>query len=397
MGWKWVIPRFRFEPSQLRELAEQLASQIPDGESLLEERRPEESDLREILEELRRIGEAEIERESGRFSTRDVDLLCYGFLQILDSDPAKPVAAKLLLHRWKTRYGRVVWRHFQTSYADRCLRPLVVRGVSEGKLGQSPKAAGILLSAMESEDPVGYLASTFASRVSPYLELIQLYRINEDSPLALELLRQYFLQAFPELYRTRETPEFIKSSLDEFWHRWKEDYRRVIDNYLQMFDEFEDGDFVLIHALDHLGRPDEVEGRRLWEGISEESKGKFMKWLEWRTVVDFFDRLAHDSERIEFWRMFKTNLEDARIRDAGNTKAILLVFPHVAVIEFMDVGHAAYVYSRDFYEQRVATYASGALPIIPSTLKYKGAYLFRICHSGDWQGKYYQKLSELIR
>ena len=28
----------------------------------------------------------------------------------------------------------------------------------------------------------------------------------------------------------------------------------------RLFDEFEDGDFVAIHALDHLGKPDEVEG-----------------------------------------------------------------------------------------------------------------------------------------
>ena len=55
--------------------------------------RSEGLDLEGILNVLRSIDEADVEREAARFSTRDVDHICYGFPQIRDSDPAKPKAA----------------------------------------------------------------------------------------------------------------------------------------------------------------------------------------------------------------------------------------------------------------------------------------------------------------
>jgi hypothetical protein len=397
MGWKWVIPSFRFEPGKLKGLAVQLAAEIPDGDGPLEE--PVEGlDLEGILNVLRSIDEADVEREAARFSTRDVDQICYGFPQIRDSDPAKPKAARLLLHRWKTRYARSVWKHFQSSYADRYLPVLVARGLSEGNLVHEPEAAATLLAAMTSENPVAYIGIIFAISLSPFADLLDLYEISSDSPLALELLRQYFLLEYPEMYKARETSEFIHSSLDEFWHRWKDDYRRVIDNYLHLLDEFDDNDVVLVHALEHLRRPDEPDGRRLWEGISEESQRKFMKWLDWRTVVDFFDRLAYDSERLAFWRMFKDGLEYVRVRNAGNTKAIFLVFPQVAVIEFLDINNAAYIYPRHVYEQRFARHASGRRSITyPPSLKDRDACVLWIHHSREWQARYYHEVARLVR
>ena len=109
---------------------------------------------------------------------------------------------------------------------------------------------------MTSENPVAYIGIIFAISLSPFADLLDLYEISSDSPLALELLRQYFLLEYPEMYKARETSEFIHSSLDEFWHRWKDDYRRVIDNYLHLLDEFDDNDVVLVHAP-NTGRPDE--------------------------------------------------------------------------------------------------------------------------------------------
>lgn len=400
MSWKWVIPSFRFELGKLKEVADQLAAEIPDNYGFLEQAAPKGLNLEAILDVLRAMGEAEIERAADRFSTQEVDLVSYGFPHIAEADTAKPVATKLLLFRWKTRYARSAWEHFQAFYADRYLPVLVARGISQGSLGQVPEVTGSLLDAMASDDPVAYLAKIFSRHRFPFADLIELYEINPNSPLALELLRQYFLLAHRGVYKARETSGFIQRSLEELWHRWIDDYRVIIDNYLQMFspDEFEDHDIVLTHALHHLHRPDEPKGRRLWEGISEESQRKFMKWLSWCKVVDFFDRLGRDSERLEFWRMFKGHLEDVQVRNAGNTKAIFLVFQRTAAIEFLDIGNAAYIYPREVYERDYKAYALGRRSITnQSRLKEENASVLRIFHHEGWQGRYYNQVARLVR
>ncbi|NMB11669.1 MAG: hypothetical protein GX977_05220 [Firmicutes bacterium] len=400
MSWKWVIPSFRFQPDNLKEVVDQISAEIPNNYGFSEQVAPKGLDLEEILDALRAIGEAEIERTADRFSTQEVDLVSYGFSQIVDADKAKPVAVKLLLSRWKTRYARSAWEHFQSFYADRYLPALVSRGVSQGSLGRVPEVTANLFDAMESDDPVAYLAEVFLRHLYSFTNLIELYEISPDSPLALELLRQYFLLAHRGVYRVKEASGFIQGALDEIWHQWIDDYRVVIDNYLQMFSsgELEEHDVVLNHALRCLHRPDEPEGRQLWEGISEESRRKFTKWLGWCKVVNFFDRLGRDSQRLEFWRMFKEYLEDAQVRNAGNTKAIFLVFQRIAVIEFLDIGNAAYIYPRAIYERDYESYALGRRPIgAQSLLKDQETSMLRIIHGGSWQNRYYGRVARLIR
>lgn len=395
-----MIPGFRFEPDNLKEVVDQISAEIPNNHGFLEQAAPKGLNLEEILNVLRAIGEAEIERIADRFSTEEVDLISYGFPHIADSDNAKPVATKLILNRWKTRYARSAWEHFQSFHADRYLPALVARGIFQGTLGRVPEVTGNLFDAMGSDDPVAYLAEVFSRHPYSFTALIELYEISPDSSLALELLRQYFLLAHRGVYRVKETPGFIHKALDEIRHHWIDDYRVVIDNYLQMFspDELEDYDVVLNHALRCLHRPDEPEGRQLWEGISEESRRKFTKWLSWCKVVDFFDRLGRDSQRLEFWRMFKEYLEDAQVRNAGNTKAIFLVFQRIAVIEFLDIGNAAYIYPRAVYERDYEAYGLGRRPIgDQSLLKNQGTSILRIIHAGSWQNRYYGRVGRLIR
>ena len=79
MSWRWVIPGFRFEPDNLKEVVDQISAEIPNNHGFLEQAAPKGLNLEEILNVLRAIGEAEIERIADRFSTEEVDLISYGF------------------------------------------------------------------------------------------------------------------------------------------------------------------------------------------------------------------------------------------------------------------------------------------------------------------------------
>jgi hypothetical protein len=123
------------------------------------------------------------------------------------------------------------------------------------------------------------------------------------------------------------------------------DRRSIGRNYLNTLDGMKDWDKdILEYILKNWGNPgtsfdDKKIEHRFWHSVNDSAKEEFRRWMMLREVESFFEGV-----RAEFWRAF---VNSGKIKDVNkilNGEGFMLDFGRFGVIEFKNVGNAAYVY-----------------------------------------------------
>jgi hypothetical protein len=130
------------------------------------------------------------------------------------------------------------------------------------------------------------------------------------------------------------------------------DLMMVGQHYLNTLNGLTDWyDDVLEYIRIKFGKPNSALDEkkfehRFWHPVKESAKEQFRRWLIIEEIESFFE-----GERAEFWRSY---VNSAKVQDVNKILAgegFMLNFGHFGVIEFKNVGHAAYIYPIDVFNK----------------------------------------------
>lgn len=175
------------------------------------------------------------------------------------------------------------------------------------------------------------------------------------------------------------------------------------------------------HFIDKLlrspsfGDPRAARISENWRALQERDPALFGQFVDLLMEEDldlFFQHAMSAKDRKEFWLSYvgpirrtiavlakdtHARLEDelkksdagravlarTRVAKKGKVNAFCLVFDRVVVVEFSEVGNAAYVYQRDVFEQRV--YPEGTTIDAATDLRRSDLRHSRVLHHVNWQ------------
>lgn len=106
---------------------------------------------------------------------------------------------------------------------------------------------------------------------------------------------------------------------------------------------------ILELILRRFGRPADGDTARhedsFWTSVSDTGRAAFMQWLMKREISEFFS----DDERSAFWASYVDNSSLRRVKRLQHVDGFLLDFGAFGVIEFKEIGNAAYVYAKEAF------------------------------------------------
>lgn len=193
--------------------------------------------------------------------------------------------------------------------------------------------------------------------------------------------------------------------LTEIKSRERESERRLIgQHYLNSLNGVAEwSDNILHYIKNKWGKPLRASSKEgiehwFWDHVKESAKNEFRRWLMLAEVDSFFE-----GERANFWRNY---VNEAKIKDVRQILAgegFMLDFEYFGVVEFKNVGNAAYIYPSDMFRKywRGANYWTND----PSHFKDKSstinsikypAWDGRILHFSGWQSTAKERINILM-
>lgn len=171
-------------------------------------------------------------------------------------------------------------------------------------------------------------------------------------------------------------------------------------HYLNTLKEFKNWYEPLLEVIAaRYGCPARDKGHEdpFWKDVSQEARDAYLQWYISRQILEFFE-----GERAEFWRYFVDAHYVRGVTDTLEGKGFLLDFGSFGVVEFKDIGNAAYIYPKAVFDvlwSRAKTYA------YPSELKDRSRTVKsvgqqgRIIHGprGAWQEQAQNEIERLLR
>lgn len=156
-------------------------------------------------------------------------------------------------------------------------------------------------------------------------------------------------------------------------------------NYLTTVDVQQWQSSILMLIRQKYGLP--KEGRNaFWKKVPEERRGAFHRWFIKKNLEDV---LGEHSERTDYWFGRADDFVKAESGTAGGTKFVVMYFEDgFTVIEFLDVGNAAYFYPADMIERilDVKVRKPGDLKE-PMRIRFAPRPDNRLLHHSNWQRK----------
>lgn len=107
--------------------------------------------------------------------------------------------------------------------------------------------------------------------------------------------------------------------------------------------------------------------------------------------ISLFFRYPADPERSRFWQDYVPRMRELHIND--QERRLFMDFGAFGVVEFGDVGNAAYVYEAQDFQKLVARERSSTHQVVPnSRFKMKAKAIRSLDHRGGWQSIFHQYL-----
>ena len=134
-----------------------------------------------------------------------------------------------------------------------------------------------------------------------------------------------------------------------------------------------------------------------WRGVSGPAKHDFRTWHNLRRIEAFFE-----GKRADFWRRYVEVDKVRRVNEILNGKGFMLDFGSFGVVEFKDIGNAAYVYPRGvfktFWDQAHRWDYPSMFKKKRKTLRHEDYPWWdgRIFHMRGWQSRTAQIINRLL-
>lgn len=214
-----------------------------------------------------------------------------------------------------------------------------------------------------------------------------LYRLG--SSLQGALLGSFFFRGTHELWRavTYRTFKFRVEQLP---------IPQIVLSIVRSYEIYKErgsakGAFWLDLFLDMLGEQDST----LWTQLEEKSPetSAWFREIKIRMELSRFFEKFPDNERFKFWKGYIPQLRNAR--GDLNYQRLFLDFGGFGIVEFAEIGNAAYVYlAKDFQAMQEKNFRQK--PSLHGAIKDRNKALTTLRHSGRWRSKFRRTISRYL-
>jgi hypothetical protein len=127
-----------------------------------------------------------------------------------------------------------------------------------------------------------------------------------------------------------------------------------------------------------------------WRRVPAPVRDEFRRWVQEQTLSEFFSAHGDTAGRFQFWRRFSSRWHD--VYAAVDNRVMVMDFDEFGVIEFAEVGNAAYVYDAQSF-----SYILSRNPRSIAEFKNRSLVHERILHFEGWQYRADAILLPLLR
>ena len=390
-----------FEPLQLLEALEQVRRLHPQLVGLEEE--PGVDTLAELRERLLAAPDQGLAEFAHLLGPRELRSMVY-LLATDRSSPVRARAAEVVLSRPRGDLVSLTWRLLRDNYPVNEAEPVArVLGESFGWWRAEPENSERLARWFSSESLPGGLLADFSSsgRRAEFGAWLSGLGFDSRHGLSRATWEMALLSASAEL-------------IDRIGHSALLDRAKGSHSVLQQgFGRHYlavccGGDRWLNEVLEWIRSRFGMPSRRdkgltpFWRPVPAEDRQWFRQWAIQGTVRDFFKTAKDPYQRFAFWSGFLDKAVDAR--QALGQAAVLIDFGTFGVVEFAEVGNAAYLYPAATFDEIWSRVPRAS---IPADLKEPEATLDghrggprrdgRIIHFQDWQRRHTPWIRSLLR
>lgn len=241
------------------------------------------------------------------------------------------------------------------------------------------------------------------------------YSLTEGSNISVEVLKRFIELRVPETLGKdkRDINIKIKNLKERLMSEGHYTHLDEINLYKLLLNQLSDWDFDSypdiwmrdIHLK--LGNITTLQSDLVlknWTPFTDEQRKKFKTWVVKGKLEDFFKKRVNQPERYIFWKNYLNSMKEASFFE-DIKQAIVIELNNHTVIEYGEIGHAAYVYPKNelsikkvqqIHQKEGAV--SGKLKTlreISNPIQLQEGKTFGWNHSTNWEIKFQDKLSNL--
>ncbi|MBC7339252.1 MAG: hypothetical protein H5U04_05255 [Firmicutes bacterium] len=373
--------RFVYRPAKLEAAVEEI-SRRHNSVAVMERRRRESSsvDVQSLLETLTGAPSDEALQEIAlSLSTREITALFFALPKVQEAEAAVKVAKVII---WRPQRCLLVdaWPMFKGYPRHPGSRMLVAEVLARGVGPDLPERYRVLVQkSVGTDDPAGAMAAELLlAEDLLFSDLIRNMDVEPDCTLAVEIL-QYYMLGSTKKHFLREGGALLASYARSLR---MSPFKRFTERYLLEMEPTFFQEEVASLILERLGKPGDPHNRR-WEGIDEEARRKFQRWLVESDLKQFFEGIAGDRARWEYWARYSDKIQDVTRHD--DPPILVMHFLRGVAVEFGQPGNAAYLYTHEVWNVIYHDHLCWRTVWRPQDLKYREWCVGRIEHRGWWE------------
>ena len=264
----------------------------------------------------------------------------------------------------------------------------VASGVHAASSTFAPGRPAKLLHRLMAEDVFGEMLEEVDARGRSLNEWIAEERASgvgmpEDCQMVARLRLELLSRGTAQAIRRNSVPE-IREWAAEFRER---DYRRFAAHYLVIFKPTEWAPEIVDDIRERYGLP--AGGHRFWNTVPKEVRLAFQRLVAGQKLEEFFSDVYDPEGRFEFWRQYLDDFTDLDF--PWSKEQLFMAFRGFCVVEFRDVGNAAYFYKKSEFD-----WVKQAIGSDNYLLKDQRKAFHRLIHREGWRSNMESQMSQYL-
>lgn len=345
------LNKFYFKPTKLIAVKEKIKKTFPTKADIynIKSEKAKKINLKELLEKISEFSLNKIIYLADSLKKAEITALANNYSEI--SAELYQKINKIILHRKDKFLIELLWHNFADDYQNQDLRRLL--GNLLALFSQLNEQEKILENIFNNSSPLLNMQKYIKDEEISLFKFLDQVDLIFENRISKKLAAELFTKASKDFF-IRENAKNLIKIFSEFK---SEDFKKAAENYLLIFNEDEYFEEMMYKIKDRLGDPRE-DYSTAWNGINKKVKNKAKNWLNHRKLKEFFDSITTDQEeakrRFAYWE--KHYKEMKKVDYVEKYLQLFMIFDKFAVVEFGDLGNAAYFYEKELFNKELAQY-----------------------------------------
>jgi len=390
---------FSFQPSKLIAVKDDIIKKFPTKADIfkLKQRKAAEVDLEKLLSKVKETKLSNIDFLADELKKYEIIALINNYEKIPKELLEK--VNKIILYKSDRQLVGMLWNTFLEEQNNKDLISLM----------------SSLLSKLESYNDKEQILKIIFDEKSPHISFIAYYNNSNHGLFKLfDILDMVIENSFTQvvakmIFSNCEKKTFdIESNenlLKVFSGLKLNGLYSVVENYLLTLENNEFEESIMYKIKDRLGDPRE-DFSTAWVEVSNNAREKASSWLNYKRLKEFFDSIKTDQEeaqkRFDYWEKHYNDMK--KVEFIEDKLQLFMIFNNFVVIEFGELGNAAYFYEKNYFDQNLAKYMLNSNIVRNDFLKKTSdannenkKYIEKINHIGGDRGYWQRNADDMVK